>query len=575
MGVPAPERAPSRRPRRRWVNLTLLVALLTSPTSSAASIDLQLVANGLSLLVDIQHAGDASGRLFLVLQGGTIVIYDGAQVLPTPFLDISGLVQSSGERGLLGLAFHPAYASNGRFYINYTNTSNNMVVACYTVSADSNVADAGSAAVVLTTPQPYTNHNGGQIQFGPDGFLYIALGDGGSGGDPQNQGQNRGTLLGSLLRLDVDSASPYAIPPGNPFVGDPNGLDEIWTWGLRNPWRFSFDRATGDLLVADVGQGAWEEVTFQAAGDPGGRNYGWRLMEGAHCFNPTTGCDDGTLTTPVLEYAHTLGCSITGGFRYRGTLLTAYVGSYFFGDLCTGRLWAATPETATRWTATEVMNTSLTITTFGEDENGEIFVSDYGGSGTLRQLVSAMAPTPRLSVALLGAGKGGITSSPAVIECGHVCGAHYAAGTSVTLTAVSDPGFTFEGYGGDADCADGVVTLSSDTSCTALFGAGFTDDPIVSGVTPVRAVHITELRIRINALRVACGLGTFAFTDASLVGVVVKAIHLTEMRTALGAAYTACGMTEPAYSDPLVTAGATAVRAVHIAELRDAVVALE
>jgi glucose/arabinose dehydrogenase len=307
----------SCRPLHFGLLLVAGVLGLEGPLRAAPQIDLQPVAVGLANPVAITNAGDGSGRLFITLQAGRIVIYDGTRVLPTPFLDITPLVSSGGERGLLSVAFHPNYRTNGVFFVDYTNTDGNTVIARYSVSQDANIADPNSAAILLTITQPFANHNGGQLQFGPDGYLYIGMGDGGSGGDPSNNAQNLGTLLGKILRIDVDGASPYAIPADNPFVGVPSTLPEIWAYGLRNPWRFSFDRLTGDLFIADVGQDSWEEVDFQPAGSQGGENYGWRLMEGNHCYNPPTNCDPGGLTPPILEYEHGTndanGCSISGG----------------------------------------------------------------------------------------------------------------------------------------------------------------------------------------------------------------------------------------------------------------------
>lgn len=477
----------------------LLVCTLGLAGRRAAAIDVQLVAGGIPFLVDIEHAGDGSGRLFLVSQTGQIRVYDGTEVLPEPFLDLASLVSCCGERGLLGLAFHPSYAGNGFFYVDYTDLSGNTVIARYQASPPgSNVANSASATILLTVPQPFANHNGGQVRFGPDGFLYIALGDGGSGGDPLNNGQSLGTLLGKLLRIDVDSASPYAIPSSNPFANVPGARGEIWAYGLRNPWRFSFDRQTGDMFVGDVGQGLWEEIDFQTSGS-GGSNYGWRLMEGLHCFNPSTGCNPGSLTLPLLEYSHTLGCSVTGGFRYRGTLLSGHVGTYFFADFCTGRIWGATSNAGGAWSATELVDTDLLIATFGEDPAGEIYLSNWATSGGLYRLVSSASVQPV-----------------------------------------------------------------------------FSDDPIVAGSTGVRAVHVTELRTRIDALRARVGLFPFSWTDSTLTAGIAMplAVHITEMRTALNEAYVGAGRTPPTYASPAPVPGG-AILATHIAELRSAVIALE
>ncbi len=362
--------------------LALLALFACLPrVAGAQSLTLEPIATGLTRPVDIAHAGDGSGRLFLVQQGGRVLIHDGSGVLPTPFLDIGSLISCCGERGLLGLAFHPSYASNGFLFVFYTNTFGAAVVARYQVSSNPNLADAGSANILLTVPQPETNHNGGQLRFGPDGYLYIALGDGGGGGDPWNNGQNTNTLLGTILRIDVDGGTPYAIPSGNPFVGVSGTLPEIWAYGLRNPWRFSFDRQTGDMFIADVGQGAREEVSFQPAGSPGGENYGWNVLEGSRCYPPqTTSCDSSSTVLPIIEYGHGNGdCSITGGFRYRGAQLPPLSGRYLYADFCTGRIWTSTEAGAT-WTSYEGLDTTARFSTFGEDEAGELYIADLTSS---------------------------------------------------------------------------------------------------------------------------------------------------------------------------------------------------
>jgi glucose/arabinose dehydrogenase len=334
--------------------------------------------DALGPLTGITHAGDGSGRLFLTQQTGEIRVLEGDAVLDTPFLDLSGLVAGGGERGLLSLAFHPRYVENGLFYVNYTDLTGSTVVARYSVStADPDRADSGSAQIVLTQEQPFSNHNGGQLQFGPDGKLYIGIGDGGGANDPQGNGQRRDTLLGKLLRIDVDAGEPYAIPEDNPFVDDPSTRPEIWALGLRNPWRFSFDRSAGDLFVADVGQSSREEVDFEPAGSPGGRNYGWVAMEGSLCRLPPGGCD--AYTPPVLEYDHSRGCSITGGYRYRGLRYPALAGLYFYADYCSNRLWAAS-ESAGSWSSWEWnLGARYPISTFGEDEEGTLYLGTTDG----------------------------------------------------------------------------------------------------------------------------------------------------------------------------------------------------
>ncbi len=357
----------------------LLVTAAWTIAQTRTTIALEEVVTGLSRPVALTHAGDGSGRLFIVEQKGSIQTVRVGKLLPTPFLDISRLVRSGGERGLLSIAFHPRYAENGLFYVNYTNRSGDTVVARYAVSANPDRADVATAIVILTVPQPYSNHNGGQLQFGPDGYLYIGMGDGGSAGDPHGHAQNPNSLLGKLLRIGVNVV-PYAIPETNPFVGPGPPLDEIWALGLRNPWRFSFDRQTGDLYIADVGQDAFEEIDVQRAGSRGGENYGWNIMEGAHCFSPSAGCRRTGLTLPVATYRTGENCAITGGYVYRGTQVRMLAGTYVFGDYCSGRIWELHKSYRGRWTYRELLDTDLQITSFGEDEMGELYVVDHGGS---------------------------------------------------------------------------------------------------------------------------------------------------------------------------------------------------
>ena len=377
--------------------LVLLGALPAADMRAAAVaappvIALQKLATFAADPIGIFNAGDGSGRLFVVLQRGQIMIFANGAVLPVPFLDIRDRVGCCGERGLLGLAFHPDYEQNGRFYVNYTNLAGNTVVSRFMVTADPNVADPGSESLVLGVNQPFANHNGGEIQFGPDGYLYIGMGDGGSGGDPGNRAQDLGDLLGKMLRLDIDTADPYAIPPTNPFIGTPGARPEIWAYGLRNPWRFAFDRQNGDLYIADVGQEKWEEISFQRAASPGGEDYGWRLMEGRHCFNPPTGCNDGTLVTPIIEYPHEkngdfIGCAVVGGYRYRGAAFPSLRGIYLYADLCTGTIWGAFNHAS--WQPDPVLlDTSLNPTSFGEDEAGELYLCDNASDSLYRIVVT-------------------------------------------------------------------------------------------------------------------------------------------------------------------------------------------
>jgi glucose/arabinose dehydrogenase len=369
------------------------------PAMAQVPSDLELVqiASGLSEPLTARHAGDGSGRLFILERAGRIAIYDGAGVLTTRFLDISGPVDSSdSEQGLLGLAFDPDYASNGFFYVNYIYDPgaglDRTRVSRFNVSAgDPNVADPNSEAILLEIAQDYSNHNGGNILFGPDGYLYIGMGDGGSTGDPNNRAQTLTQLLGKMLRIDVHSAvvppgadvcglvSNYGIPATNPYAGSDGACDEIWASGLRNPWRWSFDRATGDLFIGDVGQGTWEEVDMQPAASPGGENWGWRCYEGNDPYNTSACLAIGNYDFPILQYDSTASdCAVVGGYRYRGSI-TGFVGTYVYGDSCTGKIWFAN-ESGGPWSSSEWMNTSFSVSSFGEDEAGELYVVDLGGT---------------------------------------------------------------------------------------------------------------------------------------------------------------------------------------------------
>jgi glucose/arabinose dehydrogenase len=339
---------------------------------------LKAVASGLSNPVGMNHAGDGSNRLFILEQRGVIRILADGQLLTAPFLDIRSRVGSSGnEQGLLGLAFHPEFAENGLFFVNYTDLDGNTVISRFQVSTDRNIGEADSETVLLQVKQPYQNHNGGHILFGPGGYLYIGLGDGGSAGDPQGNGQNLSTLLGNILRLDINQGSPYAIPANNPYANG-GGQPEIWASGLRNPWRFSFDRITGDLYIGDVGQNQWEEIHFLSAEAPGGANFGWNYWEGLHPFQGSPP-EDMVFEFPIWEYGHDQGCSVTGGFVYRGSM-TAWQGIYLYGDFCSGRVWGLLRDSNNIWQNTLLFETDFNITSFGEDESGEIYLVDRAGS---------------------------------------------------------------------------------------------------------------------------------------------------------------------------------------------------
>jgi glucose/arabinose dehydrogenase len=421
------KKAQTSNKTRFWIPLLISALILTSlavyslvinrrSASAQDNIDLpgislNQVASGLARPVHITHAGDDSGRLFIVEQRGTILILED-DLVEIPFLDIQDRVESpatggGNEEGLLSVAFPPGYADKGYFYVYYTMRNGDNVVSRFSLSDDPNLADADSEAqiLVLTHPQ-YNNHNGGQLAFGPDGYLYIGTGDGGGGGDPLDNAQDPSSLNGKLLRIDVemvfttkdplgwfdpfneridcklqkhDNDGAYAIPADNPFIDDPDFRPEIWALGLRNPWRFSFDQETGDLYIADVGQNRWEEINFQPADSPGGENYGWNIMEGQECYG-TSSCDTQGLTLPVHVYPifSSPDCSITGGFVYRGEAYPALDGLYIYGDFCSGRIWGLQQDNGA-WETGLLATTDFRISSFGEDERGEIYVADMSG----------------------------------------------------------------------------------------------------------------------------------------------------------------------------------------------------
>jgi glucose/arabinose dehydrogenase len=341
-------------------------------------------------------------RLFIVEQGGTVRILEDGALLPAPFLNIAGKVLSGGERGLLGLAFAPDYASSGLFYVNYTDVDGDSIIARLRVSSDPNRADPDSEEVVLKVRQPFGNHNGGTVAFGPDELLYIGMGDGGGADDPGDRAQNDATLLGKMLRIDVSGGlgSGFSIPPSNPFAGGALPLPEIWARGLRNPYRFSFDRVMGDLYIADVGQREREEINVEPFGGAGGRNYGWRLMEGTACFIPSSGCNDGSLTLPVHDYTHAQGrCSVTGGYVYRGSI-EAVFGHYFFADFCSGEVFSFVWDGASGIRELSERTGELappggfrSITAFGEDGFGELYIVQFGGGATTGEVFRIVALT--------------------------------------------------------------------------------------------------------------------------------------------------------------------------------------
>ena len=361
--------------------MTQVFGLSTSPQESESSLGLiSVTSDDLHKPIFLTTA-DSTGQLYVVEQKGTIRILHDGKFLPKPFLDISSMLATGGEQGLLGLAFHPDYKTNGRFFINYSRKQDGAtVIAEYHRSSNTHLANT-EERILLVIPQPYSNHNGGMLAFGHDGFLYTGMGDGGAGGDPEDRGQNPDVLLGKFLRIDVDHGNPYGIPSDNPFVKK-GGKPEIFALGLRNPWRFSFDRETGELWAGDVGQKSWEEITIVKKGE----NHGWRLMEGKHCFNPKEGCEKySRLTRPVLEYENGGGrCSVTGGYVYRGQKIPEFQGTYVFADFCSGEIFGYL-----NGSHRVLLDTDLQISSFGEDHSGELYVLGY--SGSVHKLVSATA----------------------------------------------------------------------------------------------------------------------------------------------------------------------------------------
>jgi glucose/arabinose dehydrogenase len=337
----------------------------------------QLVASGLSNPVGVTSAKDGSGDLYIIEQSGKIRVLRNRDLVEEPWLDISGQVSCCGERGLLGLAFHPRFIETRQFFVNYTDLNGDTVIARFDANPDISQAVSASEMKLMVIEQPFANHNGGGMAFGPDGYLYIALGDGGSGGDPQGNAQNTDSLLGKLLRIEINQVEGYAIPTDNPYAGG-GGAAEVWATGLRNPWRFSFDRQTGDLFIGGVGQGSWEEIDFLPAGSKGGANFGWNYREGSYPYLAETPEDE--LIDPIAEYGRDMGYSVIGGAVYRGVALPELNGIYFYGDYGSGYIWGLLPESDSSWIDQMLFQTGNRITSFGEDEGGELYyVAQDGG----------------------------------------------------------------------------------------------------------------------------------------------------------------------------------------------------
>jgi glucose/arabinose dehydrogenase len=371
----------------RFVALLVLGLLWACGAPAVQGQPLVRVAEGFVNPIGIVAAGDGSGRLFVVEQRGTVAVWSPGGA-PQRWLDLSDRTVGQGERGLLGLAFHPDFAENGRVFVHYTDLGGDTTLSELQADPAAATVDAATETVLFTYVQPFANHNGGQIAFGPDGHLYLALGDGGSGGDPLEAGQDLSTPLGALLRFDVDSGGPgnLDVPADNPFVGVDGADPRIWAYGLRNPWRFSFDATSGDLWIADVGQNAVEEVNLQRADSPGGENYGWRTMEGDRCFDPPSGCDTTGLTMPVVTYEHASGWgrSITGGVVPYGDAAPSLRGRYLFGDFVSGRVFVADADGSGGFTASPLLEAGFGIASFGLDEALDAYVADYGGGRLYR-----------------------------------------------------------------------------------------------------------------------------------------------------------------------------------------------
>ncbi len=336
------------------------------------------IVSGFTSPVGLAHADDDTGRLYIIEQPGIIRVVENAQVVTAPFLDIRDRVDDgSNEQGLLGLAFHPDFENNNFFYVNYTGKNGDTFISRFQVGADPNQADPNAELILLRIPQPFGNHNGGHLAFGPDGLLYIGTGDGGAANDPQGNAQNLNSLLGKMLRIDVNHGDPYAVPADNPYVNEA-GMPQIWASGLRNPWRYTFDRATGDLYIGDVGQNQWEEISFLAANSPGGTNFGWDFEEGFHSFEGSPP-ENVPLIPPIWEYDHALGCSVTGGVVYRGSM-SEWQGIYLYGDFCSGRVWGLLRAENGNWQNQELYQTGANITSFGEDQSGEVYLVDRKGT---------------------------------------------------------------------------------------------------------------------------------------------------------------------------------------------------
>jgi len=463
---------PRAFPRLLVIALVIALGCALAAFPAAAAIVWNKVYSGFSSPVQIAQAHDGSQRIFVAQQSGAIRVIKNGAVLATPFIDLSGVTEANGERGLLGLTFHPQYATNRQFYVNYTRKSDGAtVIARYLASVGNpDVADPLSATVLLTIAQPEANHNGGAVVFGPDGYLYIGMGDGGGGNDQHGtigNGQDKTTLLGKILRIDVDGASPYAIPPGNPYASGVGGRQEIFAIGVRNAWRMTFDRMTGDFWIGDVGQNAVEEVDYLPAGTGAGVNFGWRIMEGNSCTGNggLVPCNDPSLTPPVLTYSHNSGCSITGGYVYRGSAVPTLAGQYLYGDFCTGRIWAAQRVGMGPWTPTELGVTGYAITTFGEDEAGELYFANYS-AGDIYKFADSGGGAPVLSASAAALAFGNVTlGASSATQTFNVTN---TGGGTLTIATLTPGGLNPGDFLRTGTCANGTA-LTASQSCTVTY----------------------------------------------------------------------------------------------------------
>jgi uncharacterized protein (TIGR03437 family) len=494
--------------------------------------------------------------MFVVEQSGRIRMVKNGAVVAQPFLDMRGRVSCCGERGLLGLAFSPRFAENGRFYINYTDPSGNTVVSRLQVAAgNADAADVSSEQVVLRVAQPFANHNGGNLMFGPDGFLYIGLGDGGSGGDPQNNGQRNDELLGKMLRIDVESGSAtYAVPSSNPFVNNSGTRPEIWALGLRNPWKYTFDRETGDLWIADVGQNRAEEVNVQVASSRGGENYGWRRMEGLQCYPSGSGCDRSGLTLPVVEYVRSEGVSVTGGYVYRGSRYPALRGFYLYADFGSGNIWAL-QRTGDAWDNRRMLASGRNISSFGEDPSGELYVADHSGGGVF--LIAAGAPavtaegvvnaasfrtgvTPGSLATVFGSG---ITSLPGIVAPTAFPLPANVGGISVTVNGIATPILGVASINGQEQINFQVPFEVAGASTVSLVvtANGQSSPPVTVPVMPTQPEFFAITRSGNSATLWMTGLG--AVSNAPATGAPAPSNPLAEVSG--GIVVTIDGLTAP------------------------------